>query len=143
MLGADLHALTASFTFVSVNYRNTVLHVYGAKLTHRHAASESETSLVTGLGTAVGDETQHPAILDSVIFIIRSDIIAGAVAGYKSNLSHSLSCFRTHNGCDLGSNGSTTHGTLVNRSLAFYYGRSKTCTAGITAAATIVTGKRL
>ncbi len=115
MLRADRHALTARLTGILVYNGYSVYDVNGIKRTHRYAGSESQTAVVTALRTAVRDKGKHPAVLNSMIFIIQCSFVTVSLTGYKCNLPFGFSCFYSHDPGDDLSDSFSTYRTVTLR----------------------------
>ena len=138
----SLRTLTTGNTLLLVDNGNTVYNMDRVKLTCLYTASGTETSVVTSLGAAARNcICDLVAVVNTIVVVFHSCLIAGTFTFYKCNLLLSGTSLNAHDRSDLFSYRSAADRTLVNLCLALCNCFCKSVTACVTAAAAVVARK--
>ena len=101
----------------------------------------SKAPIITGFLPAVLHHTGHRTILNTIICIIASCLIACSGTLHKCNLMYGVSCFHAHDCCNFIRNRRAADRTCIYRCFSFYDCGCKPQTSCISAAAAVISGK--
>ena len=115
MCRALSRALTAGNALLLVDNGNAVYNMDRVELTCLYTASGTETSVVTSLGAAARNCICNlVAVINTVVIVFNSRLIAGTFTFYKRNFLLSGTSLNAHNRSDLLAYRSAADRTLIN-----------------------------
>ena len=141
MLRTGSHTFATCLTSLFIDYRNTVYHMDRIKRTSLDTASVTETAIVTGLRTSVRYKGKHITVLCACVFVVHLCLITIALTMDKSNHTSGFSDRNAHDLTDLFTDRFTADRTGIDRGFSLCDRSSKSGTARIAAATTVITGK--
>ena len=111
----SLRALTAGNALLLVDNGNAVYNMDRVELTCLYTASGTEASVVTSLGSAARNCICNlVAVINTVVIVFNSRLIAGTFTFYKRNFLLSGTSLNAHNRSDLLAYRSAADRTLIN-----------------------------
>ena len=111
----SLRALTAGNALLLVDNGNAVYNMDCVELTCLYTASGTEASVVTSLGSAARNCICNlVAVINTVVIVFNSRLIAGTFTFYKRNFLLSGTSLNAHNRSDLLAYRSAVDRTLIN-----------------------------
>ena len=135
------YTFTTSYTFIFVDYCNTINDFDCAESTSFFTGAQTQTTVGAGFGTATSQLHSEYAVVDAEVVIFVFCFFASTATFYKSSNGFRCGSFNTHDCTDFFSTCCTTNGTSIYGSCTSYDSCSSTTTTGETATTTVSAGQ--
>ena len=135
VLRAGCHALAAGHTFFLIYHSNAVHHMNRVKLAGFYAGTKAHAAVRAGFLTASRNYSGFFAVLDAIVLVLCSRMVAGSLALYERHHLFAGSGLHTHNRRDLRADGRASYRTGIDRGFSLGDCLGQAVATRITAAA--------